>query len=99
MPITSCKKPGRSTIGLRIAIALLSFSTATIPSVRAQASADQNAVRKVIGLKEGWRLNYGAAPATVSDLAFDDARWQKVSVPHTWNRVGFYSVTQGPDAN
>ena len=41
-------------------------------------------------LDDGWRFRQGDEPANVTDTGFDDSAWQTVSVPHTWNRVGFY---------
>jgi beta-galactosidase len=41
-------------------------------------------------LDDGWRFRQGGEPANVTDNGFDDSAWQTVSVPHTWNRVGFY---------
>jgi len=100
MPNTSSKNDGQFTMALRVAFALIFlFSMATLKKARAQARADQKDVRKVIELNDGWRFKYGAASETVRDLGFDDAGWQQISVPHTWNRVGFYSMTQGPEAN
>ncbi len=40
-------------------------------------------------LREGWRFKLGADSATELQ-AEPDATWTTVSVPHTWNRVGFY---------
>ena len=39
-------------------------------------------------LRSGWRFKLG--PESATDLkAEPDATWTTVSVPHTWNRVGY----------
>lgn len=45
--------------------------------------------RSVIQLDSGWRFFDGDAPDAVAP-EFADAAWEVVSVPHTWNRVGYY---------
>ena len=50
--------------------------------------------RVVTTLDTGWRfLNDDAPDAHVP--TFDDAQWPVVSVPHTWNRVGYYHHALG----
>lgn len=49
-------------------------------------------------LAEGWRFHLGDV-AEASAPGFDDGGWDKVSVPHTWNRVGNYGETRRADAN
>ncbi len=46
--------------------------------------------RTTITLGKGWRFRQGDALAGAEALGFDDVGWQTVSVPHTWNRVGYY---------
>jgi beta-galactosidase len=58
--------------------ALLGFG---VSSARAEASSS---VRAQIDLDSGWRFFAGDQPGA-SDAAFDDAAWQPVSLPHTWN--------------
>lgn len=62
----------------------------TAPAVPAPAVADASAARTVQTLATGWRFHQGEAPADVTASTFDDSTWESVSVPHTWNRVGFY---------
>lgn len=45
--------------------------------------------RAVTQLDSGWRFFDGDAPDAVAP-DFADAAWEVVSVPHTWNRVGYY---------
>jgi len=54
-------------------------------------TAQDDTVRQGIPLRDGWQFNLlgprdddGKAPA------LNPAGWQGVSVPHTWNRVGYY---------
>jgi beta-galactosidase len=45
--------------------------------------------RVEMSLRDGWRFKLG--PESASELqAEPDATWTIVSVPHTWNRVGYY---------
>ncbi|MDQ0839907.1 glycoside hydrolase family 2 TIM barrel-domain containing protein [Sphingomonas faeni] len=55
-------------------------------------------------LADGWRFHLGAVAgdATLADVTsdgFDDASWQQVAVPHSWNKLGNYAVTRRSDAN
>ncbi|KRP30455.1 MAG: beta-galactosidase [Cryomorphaceae bacterium BACL22 MAG-120619-bin32] len=43
--------------------------------------------RKVITLKENWKFQKGAIE-NAQNITFDDAKWQKVSVPHDWAIYG-----------
>lgn len=43
-----------------------------------------------MALASGWRFRFGDADASVTSERFDDSSWTSVSVPHTWNRVGYY---------
>jgi beta-galactosidase len=53
----------------------------------AQASAASNS-RTVVVLSEGWKFRLeGPAPAAPDSSG---ENWQDVTVPHTWNRVGYY---------
>jgi beta-galactosidase len=42
-----------------------------------------------MSLRDGWRFKLGPEYATELQ-AEPDATWTTVSVPHTWNRVGYY---------
>lgn len=43
-------------------------------------------------LMEGWRFHAGHALGEPEDPAFDDAQWEAVALPHTWNALGEYRV-------
>src|ERR1700712_3456228 len=45
--------------------------------------------RVEMSLRDGWRFKLGPESATELQ-AEPDATWKTVSVPHTWNRVGYY---------
>lgn len=45
--------------------------------------------RVEISLHDGWRFKLGPGPANEIESE-PDATWTTVSVPHTWNRVGYY---------
>jgi beta-galactosidase len=45
--------------------------------------------RVEMSLRDGWRFKLG--PESVTEIQTEpDATWTTVSVPHTWNRVGYY---------
>ncbi|MDP3674293.1 MAG: glycoside hydrolase family 2 TIM barrel-domain containing protein [Novosphingobium sp.] len=41
-------------------------------------------------LSEGWRFKQDKTLTGVEQPTFSDASWDRVNVPHTWNRVGYY---------
>jgi beta-galactosidase len=47
----------------------------------------------------GWRFLYEEQSDAVTGATFDDSQWERVSVPHTWNRIGEYALTRGPATN
>ncbi|MBG7612710.1 DUF4982 domain-containing protein [Polaribacter sp. BAL334] len=47
----------------------------------------QAQTRKVITLKENWKFQKGIIE-NAQNITFDDAKWQKVSVPHDWAIYG-----------
>ncbi len=60
----------------------------TTQTNRTQASAAAGP-RIEMRLRDGWRFRLGPESATELEAA-PDATWTTVSVPHTWNRVGYY---------
>ncbi len=56
----------------------------------AQTPAEQRPVRPVVELRDGWRFIQNDALKGAEAPAYDDAAWSVVSVPHSWNRVGYY---------
>lgn len=55
--------------------------------------------REVLPLSEGWQFQFGDAGDAASQPGFDAAGWQRVSVPHTWNKVGNYGTTRDPQSD
>ena len=45
-------------------------------------------VRVQVPLADGWRFKQAAGLSGVEAAQFDDAGWDQVTVPHTWNRIG-----------
>ncbi|NMN05367.1 MULTISPECIES: glycoside hydrolase family 2 TIM barrel-domain containing protein [unclassified Novosphingobium] len=79
------------------ASALLAVSLAALCTVPARAAPQAPGVaepRAEIALEQGWRFFDGDAPDAAA-VAFPDASWATVSVPHTWNRVGYYRTGAG----
>lgn len=70
---------------LRFTAKRVSLITLLIVSTSASAQDDRTAAP----LASGWRFYDGDAPGA-SAASFSDGTWQSVSVPHTWNRVGYY---------
>jgi beta-galactosidase len=73
-------------------LCLLSFAVEN-QAQKTQASRTHRSTavdpRVEMSLRDGWRFKLG--PDTATELqAEPDATWTTVSVPHTWNRVGYY---------
>lgn len=74
---------------------LAALVVGTFPSSVASATPARGAAvagRVETDFSEGWRFHYGAADTTVTGATFDDSGWERVSVPHTWNRMGAYAT-------
>lgn len=64
----------------------------------APASSTTIAPRVEVSLRDGWRFKLG--PEGTTELqAEPDATWTAVSVPHTWNRVGYYKDASASHIN
>jgi len=63
------------------------------------ASAVFAAPRTVIDLKSGWLFKQGPESGDPQSAAFDDSRWTRVMLPHTWNRIGNDGLTRSPESN
>lgn len=74
-----------------VAVALIGLGCASAwsPAVPAQA-VEAPAPREVMTLTDGWRFKQDNKLAGAESPAFADGEWERVSVPHTWNRVGHY---------
>ncbi|WP_237392517.1 glycoside hydrolase family 2 TIM barrel-domain containing protein [Aurantiacibacter rhizosphaerae] len=57
----------------------------------ATAQQDHSTPRQRIELKDGWQFNLVGPYGEQGEFAAPEAsEWETVSVPHTWNRVGYY---------
>ncbi|UIJ45326.1 beta galactosidase jelly roll domain-containing protein [Sphingomonas cannabina] len=81
----------RHVMGM-LGLLVVAFLLPTMPAARAQP-------RTEVALAEGWRFHLGDAPAGAIAPGFDDGSWERVSVPHTWNRLGSYELKRRADAN
>lgn len=64
----------------------------------AAAWAAPASVRTIAPLTTGWRFVQADVPDAASP-DFADKAWATVSLPHTWNRVGYYLNTTEPHLN
>jgi beta-galactosidase len=75
-------------------IVVFALAVTAVQSIAAssalQAAEPAASERVAMPLAEGWKFRFGAAAEAVTTPAFDDSGWSTVSVPHTWNRVGYY---------
>lgn len=53
---------------------------------------DDTTVRIETPLSQDWRFHLGQPAGDPSQPGFDDAGWQAVAVPHTWNALGEYRI-------
>lgn len=53
-----------------------------------QAEAREETVRGTMALDADWAFHLGNLQERVQDQSFDASRWEKVSLPHNWNRMG-----------
>lgn len=70
------------------AVSLLSPSQAVLARTKPAAAA--SGPRITVPLLKGWRFKLDPAVTGPEQVSFDDSTWAEFSVPHTWNRVGFY---------
>ncbi len=73
--------------------------TVALFGLGAPAPAAEPSPREVTLLSEGWHFQFGDLGDAPAQAGFDDAAWDKVSVPHTWNKVGNYGTTRDPGSD
>lgn len=68
-----------------------------LPAVAAQTVSQTNVAgpavptaRSIVALADGWRFRQDNELAGAQAPGFADDGWERVSVPHTWNRAGYY---------
>ena len=74
------------------------FSLCAIFSRCAAVAAAQEP-RPAAPLDAGWRFSQAADLSGVEAPGFDDARWTRVELPHTWNRIGNEGSERSPLSN
>jgi beta-galactosidase len=74
------------------------FSLCAIFSRCAAVAAAQEP-RLAAPLDVGWRFSQAADLSGVEAPGFDDARWTRVELPHTWNRIGNEGSERSPLSN
>ncbi|TCS14930.1 glycoside hydrolase family 2 TIM barrel-domain containing protein [Caulobacter sp. BK020] len=80
------------TIKLGATAATLALALAGTTSLSSAAE------RQTVPLTDGWRFVQGDTVSGAEVPGFDDGAWAPVSVPHTWNRAGYYTAS-GPHVN
>lgn len=55
--------------------------------------------RATVALVDGWRFKQASGLTGVESGIFDDSSWSKVTVPHTWNRIGNEGLERSPVSN
>jgi beta-galactosidase len=84
------KLANRTSLNI-VLFTLLTFATGSYAS----------SVREELVLDTGWKFLFSDTDTTnhFPQIDFDDASWQTVSVPHTWNQVGYYLNDIAPHLN
>lgn len=70
-------------------------ATAFALTLAATSSLASAAERLTVPLTDGWRFTQDDTLTGAEAPGFDDKAWAAVSVPHTWNRAGYY-LSDGP---
>lgn len=92
-----------SNRAIQFTINLLSFIALTLaqPATATPASAPPatESPRVTTDLSEGWTFRFDNDATGVETEAFDDSNWDRVSIPHTWNRLGEYRLERSDHAD
>jgi beta-galactosidase len=64
------------------------FALAVLSACLAVCVAASAAERKTIELDKGWRFAKAGAESGQQAPQFNDTAWQRIDIPHTWNRIG-----------
>lgn len=87
-----------TTAMLGTAIAAMALASPSMASP-ARVSTQSGSTRPSVDLSHGWRFHFGSEPAGVTEATFDDGDWTQVSVPHSWNHIGAYSLSRGTETD
>lgn len=84
------KLANRTSLAIAM-LALLTFATGSFAS----------SVREQFVLDKGWKFLFSDTDKNnpFAQTDFNDASWQTVTVPHTWNHVGYYLNDIAPHLN
>ncbi len=73
--------------------AMLSACSVTSPPVATTAAAPQPAFsRAATDLVRGWQFRFDDALTPEAAATLPDEAWDRVTLPHTWNRLGEYRI-------
>jgi beta-galactosidase len=86
-----------SIILVLLAMAAPAVATPVAPKTQSAPEGDIDP-RSVTLLSDGWRFDFGEH-AGAEQPGFDDANWAEITVPHSWNRVGYYLRPASATAN
>jgi beta-galactosidase len=85
------------SLSFSLSLACLIGLSTTVPAAdRPTPSVPAASPRQITTLADGWRFQFGISGDTPSVPGFDDSGWDKVTVPHSWNRLGTYGEKRSP---
>jgi beta-galactosidase len=88
-----------------VAVGVVPASAVTAPSAVSAVTATRDGARSAaetrvsVSLDQGWRFKQSGELTGVESSSFDDASWNAVDVPHTWNRLGNAGTERSPLSN
>lgn len=89
----------RMCMGLAIATGTVLAAPANAGERTTAEGVERAELRSVTELTEGWLFRFGPQTENVATADFDDADWERVSVPHSWNRLGTYGDARSSDTD
>ncbi|MCA0979422.1 DUF4982 domain-containing protein [Qipengyuania flava] len=80
---------------MRSTLMILLLAGIACPGVAAPPQSTETEIvspapRALTVLTDGWVFKQGDLVGDPSSPSFDDSAWEDVTIPHTWNRVGYY---------
>ncbi len=88
-----------SGLAIGLAAFALVFTSALAKPRGAPPAAAAVSSRQATLLSDGWHFRQSDAITDAQSAAVDDAGWQTVSIPHTWNRIGNEGLVRSSDSN
>ncbi|MFS1702659.1 glycoside hydrolase family 2 TIM barrel-domain containing protein [Alteromonas sp. AMM-1] len=87
----------RERIKATLCLAIIALFGCSTENHLVSGSVSNHSVRNEVALDQPWRFQFSAdLPADIYAPGFDASQWQQVSVPHSWNRVGYYLDSASP---